>query len=92
MKRLFAATLVAMLACQAVGLAIADDDTFALSVDNPEQYYGNLRAPGVPLDIGPDDHNNTHRGDRGWNADPLGTSSPVQLPDPILVSFVLWTM
>ena len=92
MKSSYAGAVLAVLICLTAGLAFADDgddDTFALPIDKPEQNYGNLVAPGVPDNIGPDDHNNTHRGENGWHA-PDGLESRVPEPKLPRLIFVLW--
>jgi hypothetical protein len=96
MKRLLITSLAALLITLVAGVAFAEDSdleedqTFALPIDKPEQNYGHLEAPGVPDNIGPEDHQNTHCGENGWKADPPGNDSfnpPLFL---IMESYVIW--
>lgn len=91
MKRMLIPALIALMACLAVGVAFADGNNPADdSTDNPERNYGHYDAPGVPENIGPDDHQNTHRGERGGKYETPTIDSLNQFPILIILPYVLW--
>lgn len=91
MKRLFVTALVALLATLVVGVAFAENnDPVEDPTDKPEQNYGNLVAPGIPDNLGPEDHQNMHCGENGWKADPSTNDFIIKLPVLILMPFMDW--
>ena len=72
MKRLLITTLAVLLVSLLVGVAYSDEDgdpvRNQVQTETPEQNYDDFEAPGVPDNIGPDDHENNHRGDNGYKS------------------------
>ena len=72
MKRLLITTLAVLLVSLVVGVAYSDEEgdpvRNQVQTETPDQNYDDFEAPGVPDNIGPDDHENNHRGDNGYKS------------------------
>ncbi len=93
MKRLLITTLAVLLVSLVVGVAYSDEGETSRNqnqVETPDPNYDDFEAPGVPDNIGPDDHENNHRGDNGYKyIAPIIDSFNGRL-GLIIIRFVMW--
>ena len=71
MKRLLITTLAVLLVSLVVGVAYSDEGDPVrnqIQTETPDRNYDDFEAPGIPDNIGPDDHQNNHRGDNGYKS------------------------